>query len=118
MQGDYMRLDYAIARQIGGLATDWPATGQIVVRLDATNVAHFVRRRMPGEQLAPGEHALTYRRRDWRLRIGTDAFHFQEGEAERYRKARYGELRVSRSGETVLIGLRDSARARLGRTIP
>ena len=44
-----------------------------------------------------------------RIRIGTDAFFFQEGHAARYQGAKFGELRVGASGESVLIGLRDAA---------
>jgi uncharacterized membrane-anchored protein len=41
--------------------------------------------------------------------VGTDAFHFQEGQGASYARARYGELRVGTSGTSVLVGLRDSA---------
>ena len=40
--------------------------------------------------------------------LGTNAFFFEEGTAERFSKARYGEFRVDRaSGEAVLVGLRN-----------
>lgn len=113
IQGDYMRLDYAIARQIAYQA-DWPRDGQIVVMPDADGVAQFVRRHAPGEPLAPGERLLRYRRRAGRIRIGTDAFFFQEGHADRYTGARYGDLRVDAAGEALLVGLRDAARQPLG----
>jgi uncharacterized membrane-anchored protein len=110
IQGDYMRLDYAITRQIADSQQHWPRTGQIVVALDEHGVARFVRRHDGRTPLAPREHLLTYRRRRGGVRVGTDAFHFQEGQEPRYRGARYGEVRVSRSGTSVLVGLRDSAR--------
>lgn len=113
IQGDYMRLDYAIARQIAYQA-DWPRDGQIVVMPDADGVAQFVRRHESGEPLAPGERLLRYRRRAGRIRIGTDAFFFQEGHADRYTGARYGDLRVDAAGEALLVGLRDAARQPLG----
>ena len=112
IQGDYMRLDYAIARDLSS-RPDWPRDGQIVVRLDEHGVARFVRRHETGTPLAPGEHLLQYRRRRNNVRIGSDAFYFQEGHAERYEGARYGELRVDRSGASVLVGLRDTLRVRL-----
>ena len=114
IQGDYMSLDYALARQVADRQSQWPRTGQLVVRLDDRGVAQFVRRHEPGTSLRPGEHLLTYRRRRGRMRVGTDAFHFQEGHAPRYQRARYGEVRVSSSGTSVLVGLRDSSRAVLG----
>jgi uncharacterized membrane-anchored protein len=110
IQGDYMRLDYAITRQIADSQQHWPRTGQIVVALDENGVARFARRHNGRTPLGPREHLLTYRRRRGRIRVGTDAFHFQEGHARRYQSARYGEVRVSRSGTSVLVGLRDSSR--------
>jgi uncharacterized membrane-anchored protein len=110
IQGDYMRLDYAITRQIADSQQRWPRTGQIVVALDETGVARFVRRHDGRTPTGPREHLLTYRRRGRGIRVGTDAFHFQEGQARRYQGARYGEVRVSPSGASVLVGLRDSTR--------
>jgi len=107
IQGDYMRLDYAIARALS-LGAESPRDGQLVVRLDDRGVAHFVRLHSTGAPLGPGEHLLLYRRRGSRTRIGTDAFFFQEGHANRYAGARYGELRVDGTGGSVLVGLRDS----------
>jgi uncharacterized membrane-anchored protein len=113
IQGDYMRLDYAIARQLATAAgRDWPRDGRLVVTLDEHGVAWFVRRH-EGGALNPGEHLLRYRRRGSQTRIGTNAFFFQEGHAQRYQGARYGELRVDRSGASVLVGLRDSTRRAL-----
>ena len=113
IQGDYMRLDYALARE-PGWEMDWPRDGHVVVRLDENGVARFVRRHDGGSPLAAGEHLLQYRLRSGRVRIGTDAFYFQEGHAERYERARYGELRVDKSGGSVLVGLRDGDRRVLG----
>ena len=109
MQGDYMRLDYAMARQLrSDVAT--PRDGRIVVVLDADSVARFARVYQDGMGLRPGERVLQYRRRGGRIRIGTNAFYFQEGQSDRYAGARYGELRVDRSGGSVLVGLRDKNR--------
>ena len=114
IQGDYMRLDYALSRQLADSQQVWPRTGQIVVALDDLGVARLVRRHRSGAPLGRGEYLLTYRHRRGRIRVGTDAFHFQEGHAGRYARARYGELRVSPSGTSVLVGLRDSVRTPLG----
>ena len=46
--------------------------------------------------------------------LGTNAFFFEEGTAERFNGARYGEFRVDRtSGEAVLVGLRNDRLAAL-----
>ena len=113
IQGDYMRLEYRIARDIYG-HYEWPRDGHIVVTTGEDNVAIFVRRHEDATPLAPGEHLLLYRRRGGRIKIGTDAFFFQEGHASRYQGAKYGELRVDASGESLLIGLRDDQRRPLG----
>jgi uncharacterized membrane-anchored protein len=112
IQGDYMRLDYAITRTLEG-ASEWPRDGHLVVRVDENGVGHFVRRHRADTPLANGERLVLYRRRGGRVRVGTDAFHFQEGAAGRYETARYGELRVDDSGASVLVGLRDAARSPL-----
>jgi uncharacterized membrane-anchored protein len=114
IQGDYMRLDYAISRQIADSQASWPRTGQLVVTLDDNGVARFIRRHDGSTSLRAGEHLLVYRYRGGGIRVGTDAFHFQEGHAPRYLGARYGELRVARSGTSVLVGLRDEALRPLG----
>ena len=106
IQGDYMRLNYAITRTIQEQAS-WPRDGAIVVTLDSAGVATFVRRD-DSSPLRPGEHRLRYRKRDGRVRVGTDAFFFQEGTARRYERARYGELKVAADGGSVLVGMRDS----------
>lgn len=109
IQGDYMRLDYAIERELGS-QPDSPRDGKIVVKLDDRGVAQFARLHERGTSVGPNEHLVLYRKRGNRMRIGTDAFFFQEGHASRYAGARYGELRVDRSGGSVLVGLRDSTR--------
>lgn len=107
IQGDYMRLNYAM---VGGFEfrRDAPRDGHLVVRLDTNGVARFVRLHDGDTPLAANEHLLQFRRRGNRVRIATDAFFFQEGRANRYVRAWYGELRVDRSGGSVLVGLRDS----------
>jgi uncharacterized membrane-anchored protein len=115
MQGDYMALDYALAQK------EAPRDdGRMVVRLDKDRIARFVRFD-DGTPLAADQHLLAYKRRitlrtsifgSWRrtrTQIGPDAFFFQEGRASLYTGARYGELKVTTSGQSVLVGLRDGA---------
>jgi uncharacterized membrane-anchored protein len=116
MQGDYMALDYAISRD-RGWNVHKPRDGHLVLRLDEKGVGQFVRFHEPGTTLLPGEFLLRYRLRDGQVRLGAEAFYFQEGQAEHYAKARYGELRVSSNGTSVLVGLRGPERELLG-TLP
>lgn len=105
IQGDYMRLEYRLAEHAD---PSWARDGRMVVRLDDRGVAEFIRAH-DGRALGPDELLLQYRRRSGRVRVGSDAFFFQEGHAERYAGAKYGELRVDGSGGSVLVGLRDEA---------
>ncbi len=112
MQGDYMVLRYAIADE-AVQGREPPRSGAIVVRVGGERVAEFVRVDSGGP-LASDEVRLRYRLRGGELRLGAESFFFAEGAAERYASAAFGELRVDESGESVLVGLRDAERVRLG----
>ncbi|MBC8057066.1 MAG: GDYXXLXY domain-containing protein, partial [Rhizobiales bacterium] len=74
------------------------------ITLDARRVARLA----PDGSSAPTQ--LRYRMRGGQVWLGTNAFFFEEGTAERFNGARYGEFRIDRtSGEAVLVGLRDAA---------
>jgi len=103
MQGDYMALRYMGPREVAPNAR----RGQYVVRLGADNVAKFLRVHA-GEPLAEGEHLLRYTRGRRGVRIGTDSFFFQEGHAGHYAAARFGELKVAETGESILVSLRNA----------
>lgn len=109
MQGDYMTLRYRIADR-------WdahPRDGRMVVTVDDADVAQFVRWD-DGTPLNEGERLLRYRDRAGGVRLGAEAFFFEEGKGDLYARAKYGELRVTRRGDAVLVGLRDAERKRLG----
>ncbi len=112
IQGDYMALRYAIAREVprAQLKKD---KGHIVVSVDVNNVAKFVRVHKD-EPLQRGEYLLFYRNRG-ELRLGAESFMFQEGDTKLYEGAKYGELRVDGSGASVLVGLRGEDFKPLGR---
>ena len=110
MQGDYMALNFALGARF---PQDAPHHGRAVVKLDERRVAGFVRVHR-GESLAPGESLLEYRLRKGRPRIVTDAWFFQEGHADRYQRASFGELRVRGDGHALLVGMADDGLKRLG----
>lgn len=114
IQGDYMVLRYVVEREAEW--SDWPRDGRIVLRLDSDGVGTLARRD-DGSSLAQGEWPLRYRIRGGDLRLGAEAFFFQEGYASYFGRARYGELRVTPKGDSVLVGLRDDARAPLDHLI-
>jgi uncharacterized membrane-anchored protein len=114
MQGDYMALRFKVADEAFGRTPQESARdGRIVVRPDERGVASFVRRD-GGEPPAPGEILLRYRIRDRQVKFATNGFFFQEGHARYYTEARYGEFRVSPSGELLLTHLRGAELERLG----
>ena len=112
IQGDYMRLRYAISREVEGNTA--ARDGFIVVRLNKNRVAQYARLYDPRTPLAEDELLLRYRRRTFDVRIGPESFFFQEGHARYYDSARYAKLRVSGSGEVLLVGLRGAKLEVLG----
>ncbi len=128
MQGDYMTLNFDVARQIENSLQILPLRARRG-EPTATPHAHAVRegeirtatvtvdeRRVARFAAAPATNVLKlrYRIRDGRVWLGTNAFFFEEGRAAQYEKARYGEFRVDRgTGEAVLVGLRDAKLAAL-----
>ena len=116
MQGDYMALRFkAETDAFGrwrGRDKDLP-DGRIVVKVDARKVGSFVRLD-DGTALAPDEAALKYRVRAGRVKFATNAWFFKEGTARLYEPARYGEFRVSPSGELLLVSMRDKDLGLLG----
>ena len=115
MAGDYMTLRYAMADKVVEAAQSASATdGRVVLSLDGDSVASFVGLHA-GVALLPGQQLLRYRRRGEMVRLASDAFFFEEGQAQVYEEARYGELRVDETGDAVLVGLRDAQLKVLGR---
>lgn len=114
IQGDYMTLRYQVSAAAEDANPDPPRDGKLVIRLDEHGVASFVRFH-GGEPPGEGERLLRYRLRRWRnLRLGAEAFFFQEGQADTYAAARFGEIRLAPDGDCVLVGLRDERRQPLG----
>lgn len=115
MQGDYMALDWAVARDLRQrLGADLPASGFVVVRREAASSRAALVRLDDGSPLAEREIRLAYEVRAGRVRIAADAYFFQEGHAREYERARYGALRVDRQGRALLAGLQDADLAWLG----
>ncbi|MGH9661690.1 MAG: GDYXXLXY domain-containing protein, partial [Bryobacteraceae bacterium] len=83
--------------------------------VDNRGVATF--RRMDNRAaLAADELRIFYRVRGNQVKIGTNAFFFQEGDEPHYRRARYGEARIDKDGQLLLTGLRDENVQKLGPT--
>ncbi|CAN5366126.1 GDYXXLXY domain-containing protein [soil metagenome] len=115
MQGDYMALRYKLANDAFPRG-EFKAgkDGHIVVAVDEHGVAGF-KRLADDRPLAANEAFLRYRVRNEQPKFATNAFFFQEGHADRYQSARYGEFRVAQNGEMILTAMRGSDYAVLGK---
>ena len=106
LQGDYMALRYAMTDEVARAAAEQGVRdGRIVIELDEAGVARFVRIH-DGEPLTDGQHLLQFRKRGESVRLASDAWFFQEGTADAYRGARFGELRVAADGQALLVAVR------------
>lgn len=117
MQGDYMALRFQADTVLPGMATvdGRPAKmpSFVYLSIDDSARARYVG---TGDALpAPaGQVSLRLRARDGAYSIGPNAFFFQEGHAEAYAQARWGEFRVEANGKALLTHLRDADLRRLG----
>ena len=121
MQGDYMTLRFAIGQEIRraversgqNLSTSKTSAHYVIVTLDSQNRASF-KALFNGQDLAPEELLLRFRLRHNGVHFATNAFFFQEGDADYYQAARYGQFRVNEQGEPLLVALYDDDLKRLG----
>ena len=118
MQGDYMALRFRLTQEI---EATWqsaptennsdsqnatPRDGEIRLVSIALDDQHIASLAKPD---APATVKIRYRMRNGAVWLGTNAFFFEEGSDRRYSSARYGEFRLDKkSGEAVLVGLRDA----------
>ncbi len=118
MQGDYMALRFQIGAKIyaalpkSKVYRGWRQNvatsddGYVIVKLDENNVASY-QAIHAGQSLADDEILMRYRVRGGSVRFATNAFFFQEGDAEVYQPARYGQFRVDADGELLLAAMYD-----------
>ena len=111
MQGDYMRLRFQaeqdMQRYLPYKKESSVADGYVIVSLNEQHIGEVqgVVSELPAT-LAVNQWPLRYRIRAGELRFATNAFFFQEGHADDYAQARYGEFKVSNDGEMLLANLR------------
>lgn len=108
VQGDFMRLNFAISggvdeRRAGLLRAQRP---RVIAKVDARGVARLERMAPREAVLGPDELAVELTPKGGRWTLVTDAWFFAEGEGARWAKARYGEFRVDGAGRALLVGLR------------
>lgn len=109
MQGDYMRLRYAIARAApASELKNQQKRGYMVIKPDQNNVAQFVRFHN-GEPVNSPEKLLHFHKKNG-VRIVPDSFFFQEGHATYYENAKYGVFKFDNNGKHLLVGLANKNR--------
>lgn len=104
MQGDYMRLRYAISDNINYDSIS--KRGFCVVKLEENGIAKKIRIQYETTPINENEYLIEYTSKGWRgINIGAESFFFQEGEADKYENAKYGGIKVDNKGNSLLIGL-------------
>jgi uncharacterized membrane-anchored protein len=108
MQGDYMRLQYAISDDIN--YKNLPKRGFIVLKINNNGVGEKVRIQAGKSLLNKDEYLIEYTLggsafNSSSINIGAESYFFEEGQAERYAKAVYGGVRTDAEGNSVLVGL-------------
>ena len=107
MQGDYMRLRYAVENEAYKATGEVRKRGFMVLSLDPSGVASFDRFHMDSA-LAENEVLVKYVHKRRRVEIKPDSFMFQEGNARYYTPAVYGVFKApppDRPGRPLLVGL-------------
>jgi len=105
MQGDYMALRFDIERKMYyNLSNKKNQDGRILVSVNKKQIVSFVSIYV-GQKLKKNELLIKYRLRNGVVKFATNAFFFEEGLSKKYEKARYGEFRVNKNGELLLVGL-------------
>ena len=111
MQGDYMRLNYNIERDIeNALALDTNYNkhqGVVVISPDSQRVARFVRLHHEGQPLHDSEMIVRFKNHKNRPRVGATSYLFEETTAECFSTTRYIAMRIDKNGNGLLTGLHD-----------
>jgi uncharacterized membrane-anchored protein len=111
MQGDYMALRFELANEIAAARS----AGTLDENLRSVPLALNERRVATLGSANDGGLRIAFKIIGYgQVWLGTNAYFFAEGTADRYAPARYGEFRLSPdTGEAVLVGLRDENLSRL-----
>jgi len=110
MQGDYMTLRYAIGEDLENDSV--PNRGFLVFR-DSAGIAKKIRLQEHEKPLHKGEKLLRFSHPTWRIQFGAESYFFQEGEAAKFEKAKFGGLKIDPDGNSLLIGLYDEKKKKI-----
>lgn len=105
MQGDYMQLRYKISEK--SKLDSISKRGFIVVAANDKGIAQKIRIQPKKNPIHTNEYLIEYTAGSMDMNIGAEAFFFEEGQGEKYEKAKYGGLQVDNKGNSILVGLYD-----------
>ncbi len=110
MQGDYMRLAFAIERSIKKeTVKEQTKTGRLIIAPNEQGIAQFVSFEN-GQPLKPEEITIRYTKaRRWNssITIQPNSFFFQEGHRPLYEQAKYGVFKYQGAHTYLLYALAD-----------
>ncbi|MFN5361374.1 MAG: GDYXXLXY domain-containing protein [Sediminibacterium sp.] len=112
MQGDYMRLSFAVLDSVQNKEA-LPKRGYCLFYTDSNGVVTGARFQKDDTSIHAGEQLLKYTTNFEGIQIGAESYFFQEGKADRYSNAAYGLIKVDKKGNSLLVGLCDSTRKQL-----
>ena len=105
MQGDYMALRFDIEQKIQkNIPINKSIDGFIVVSVDKNNIAKYLRI-YNNKILNKNEFIIKFRIRNRKIKFATNAFFFQEGDAKKYEKSKYGMFRINNKGDLLLTNM-------------
>lgn len=118
MQGDYMSLRFDMANKIRNsesFKNDWDSVvdGFAIVDIKDNGVGVF-NAIYQNQSLKQNQVLMQFRKRKGRIQFATNAFFFQEGDAQLFDQAKYGEFKVSTDGELLLKAMYDNDLKLLG----
>lgn len=107
MQGDYMRLRYAIISEVNNIK-HIQRKGYCIFTIDKRGIVEKILGvKYDNLNLAKDTYAIKYHLGSSGFMIGAESYFFQEGQAQKYEAAKYGGLRIDSDGNSVLVGLFD-----------
>lgn len=105
IQGDYM----AVAFDVDRLPAPRDVNGEVLALadIDARSIARIQGLASPGAKPEANQIAVKLRQKSRRWFVGTDAYFFEEGRADDFAKAKYGQFRVGTDGRLLLVAMTD-----------
>jgi len=113
MQGDYMRLRFELEGKIVAGMGLWNQQntiiknyGKVIVKKAANNIVSYIGI-YKDQEIKDNQRLISFKIYSKKVTFTTNAFYFQEGQVSHFRKAEYGEFKISEDGEMLLVHMVD-----------